>query len=85
MPVPGTLGACWRWFRTPPSHARLMKRLAWSLWITPIIMGLPFWLLPLLEPASIPGILAEFWLLYLLFFGLPFVLGCLALRSGNRS
>lgn len=64
----------WRWFVTPPSSVTLWRRAAWSLWLTPPILGFPL-LLPILEPASIPGVLANAWEAYLLLFGLPFALG----------
>ena len=73
----------WQWFITPPTSVNLWKRAAWSLWITPPIMLFPL-LLPILEPASIPGILTDNWAVYLLFFGLPFALGAFCWRHGNR-
>lgn len=64
----------WRWFVTPPTTATLWKRAALALWLTPPIMLFPL-LLPLLEPSTLPAILAEYWLVYALFFGLPIALG----------
>ena len=62
----------WRWFLTPPTTATLWKRAAVALWLTPPIMLFPL-LLPLLEPSTLPAMLAEYWLVYALFFGLnPF-------------
>jgi len=42
-------------------------------------------LLPVLEPMSIPGVLAQHWDLYLLFFGLPFAAGALLWIYGSRA
>jgi len=74
----------WRWFITPPSSATLWRRSAWSLWLTPMIMLSPM-LLPILEPSSIPSILADYWQFYLLFFGVPFALGAYCWRRANRT
>ena len=73
----------WRWFTTPPLIAPLMKRVAWSLWLTPPILLFPL-LLPVLEPSSIPTVLAENWEIYLLFFGLPFSIGAALWVYSNR-
>ena len=81
----GTAGSLWRRFITPPSSATLWKRAAWGLWLTPTIMGFPFIILPLLEPASILEMLAEAWSIYLLFFGIPFALGALCWRQGRHA
>ena len=70
----------WRWFTTPPSLAELMRRAAVGLWLTPIVMAFPLVVLPALEPSSIPGMLAEYWQVYLLVFGLPFALGAILWR-----
>jgi hypothetical protein len=52
------------WNLTPAQKAR---RVAGTLWFTPLIMLLPLWIgLPFG-----PDALAEHWPLYLLFFGLP--------------
>lgn len=50
-----------------------LKRVAATVLLTPIFMLFPLWL-PLFDPPSIPGALAEHWDLYLLFVGLPFAL-----------
>jgi hypothetical protein len=85
MLKPGEFGRrFWRSFMTPPSPAALWKRSAWSLWLTPPTMLFPL-LLPVLEPSSIPGMLASYWHLYLLFFGLPFALGAFCWRRGTRT
>jgi hypothetical protein len=42
-------------------------------------------LLPILEPSSIPSILADYWQFYLLFFGVPFALGAYCWRRANRT
>jgi hypothetical protein len=55
-----------------------------SLWITPPLVVFPLFL-PILEPSSIPGVLAEYWLIYLLFFGVPFALGWLCWKIAARS
>jgi hypothetical protein len=74
----------WRWFITPPSPPRLMKRVAWSLWMAPSILLFPF-LLPILHPSSIPAALAENWEGYLLFFGLPYSIGAALWVYDNRA
>ena len=74
----------WRRFITPPAPANLWKRVSWGLWLTSPIMLFPL-LLPVLEPASIPGLLASYWQVYLLFFGLPFALGAFCWRCGSRA
>ena len=74
----------WKWFITPPSSATLWRRTAWSLWLTSAIMFSPL-LLPILEPSSIPQLLAEHWDIYLLFFGVPFALGTYCWRRSNRT
>ncbi|WP_039391430.1 hypothetical protein [Novosphingobium sp. MBES04] len=73
----------WRWFITPPSNVTLWKRAAVSLWTTPPIMLFPL-LLPILEPGTIPAVLAESWQVYALFFGLPFALGVLCWKQARR-
>ena len=73
----------WSWFITPPTTATLWKRAAISLWVTPPIMLFPL-LLPILEPSSIPAVLAENWQVYALFFVLPFALGALCWQRAHR-
>ncbi len=72
----------WRWFITPPPPQSLWKRLSLALWLTPPVLLFPF-LLPILEPSSIPGMLAKYWDLYLLFFGVPALLGGICWWLGN--
>lgn len=72
----------WEWFITPSTN--LWRRLAWGLWTTPPIMLFPF-LLPIFEPSSLPGILAEYWQFYLLFFGVPFALGTICWKLGGTA
>lgn len=74
----------WRWFITPPSSKTLWRRFAWSCWLTPPILFFPF-LLPILEPTSIPEMLANFWQVYLIFFGIPFAIGVFCWRCANRA
>lgn len=81
---PDLVRRLWRLFVTPPSAATLWKRAALSLWLTPPTMLWPL-LLPILEPSSIPALLAKYWDAYLLFFGLPFALGLYCLRRANRA
>ncbi|MBI0436220.1 hypothetical protein [Roseomonas sp. KE0001] len=50
-----------------------------ALWLTPSIMLLPL-LLSLLEPSTLPAMLAEYRLVYALFFGLPIALGAFCWR-----
>lgn len=64
----------WRWFVTPSTTATLWKRAAVALWLTPPIM-LFLLLLSLLELTTLPAVLAAFWLVNALFFGLPIALG----------
>ena len=52
--------------------------------IATIIMLFPL-LLPVLEPSSIPGVLADYWQIYLLYFGVPFVMGAGCWRLAHRS
>lgn len=75
--------AFWRWFITPPPVQSLWKRAAWALWITPPIMLFPL-LLPILQPSTVPDVLAEYWSGYLLWFGLPWALGALCWWRGQR-
>lgn len=74
----------WRWFITPPSSTTLWRRAAWGLWTTPPILLFPL-VLPILEPWSLPHLLAKYWDIYLLFFGLPFALGAYCWRRANRA
>lgn len=66
----------WRWVITLPRTAKRSKRAAVSLWVTPSIMLIPL-LLPLLEPTTIPAVLAGDWQVYAFFFVPPFALGAL--------
>jgi len=74
----------WRWFITPPAPQSLWKRSAWALWLTPPLMGFPL-LLPILEPSSIPGVLTDYWDIYLLFFAMPALLGAFCWWLANRA
>jgi hypothetical protein len=73
----------WQRLLTPPPPATLWMRGAWSFWTTPPIVLFPL-LLPVFEPSSIPGLLHEYWDTYLLFFGLPFALGCFCWWQARR-
>ena len=62
------------------SRADWVKRLAWSLVVTP-----PTLLFPLVFPLlSEPSLLFEWWDTYLLWFGLPFMLAAVLLLYGRR-
>jgi hypothetical protein len=56
---------------------------AWSAWLTPPITLFPLLLRPF-APFSIPGILTEYWQLYLLFFGVPWMIGALFWMHAKR-
>ena len=55
---------------------RILQGVGVTLLMGPPVLLWPM-LLPLLQPSTIPGVLAKAWDVYLLFFGIPFALGML--------
>lgn len=77
----------WRWFVTPSqmTPASRMRDLAWALWLTPTIMLIPFWVLPLLMnfKSAMQSVLDAWWI-YLFFFALPYAAGALIWMHARR-
>ena len=81
----GALKTFWRWFITPPSTSKLLRRTAWSLWLIPPLMMSPLWVpLFLMDPKTAVGLAAEVWPVLVGFIALPALIGFYFWRRAER-